>query len=40
MRAPPFADVRDHLIKVTDDVNTMNDLMEADSHADLALIQV
>ena len=38
--APQFADVRDHLMKVIDDVNTMNDLMEAALHANLALIQV
>jgi magnesium transporter len=38
--APQFADVHDHLMKVIDDVNTMNDLMEAALHANLALIQV
>ena len=38
--APLFADVRDHLMKVIDDVNTMNDLMDAALHANLALIQV
>ena len=38
--APQFADVRDHLMKVIDDVNTMNDLMEAALHANLALIQL
>ena len=38
--APLFADVRDHLMKVIDDVNTMNELMEAALHANLALIQV
>lgn len=35
-----FADVRDHLMKVTDDVNTMNELMDAALDANLALIQV
>ena len=35
-----FADVRDHLMKVIDDLNTMNDLMDAALHANLALIQV
>jgi magnesium transporter len=38
--APQFADVRDHLMKAIDDVNTMNDLMDAALHANLALIQV
>jgi magnesium transporter len=38
--APLFADVRDHLMKVIDDVNIMNELMEAALHANLALIQV
>lgn len=38
--APLFADVRDHLMKVIDDVNTMNDLMDAALDANLALIQV
>lgn len=38
--APLFADVRDHLMKVIDDVNVMNDLMDAALDANLALIQV
>ena len=37
---PQFADVRDHLMKVIDDVNTMSDLMDAALHANLALIQL
>ena len=35
-----FADVRDHLMKVIDDVNAMNELMDAALDANLALIQV
>jgi len=38
--APLFADVRDHLMKVIDDVNTMSELMDAALDANLALIQV
>lgn len=37
---PNFADVRDHLMKVIDDVNAMNELMDAALDANLALIQV
>jgi magnesium transporter len=35
-----FADVRDHLLKVIDEVDTLNALMDAALHANLALIQV
>ena len=35
-----FSDVRDHLMKVIDDVNAMNELMDAALDANLALIQV
>jgi magnesium transporter len=35
-----FADVRDHLLKVIDEVDTLNALMDAALHANVALIQV
>jgi magnesium transporter len=35
-----FGDVRDHLLKVIDEVDTLNALMDAALHANLALIQV
>jgi magnesium transporter len=35
-----FADVRDHVLKVIDEVDTLNALMDAALHANLALIQV
>ncbi len=35
-----FADVRDHLLKVMDEVEFMNDLIDAALHANAALIQV
>lgn len=37
---PLFADVRDHLLKVMDEVQYMNDLIDAALHANTALIQV
>ena len=38
--AMQFADVRDHLLKVMDEVEFMNDLIDAALHANSALIQV
>jgi magnesium transporter len=35
-----FADVRDHLLKVMDEIEFMNDLIDAALHANAALIQV
>lgn len=35
-----FSDVRDHLLKVIDDAQVLNEIMEAALHANLALIQV
>jgi magnesium transporter len=35
-----FSDVRDHLLKVIDEAQALNELMEAALHANLALIQV
>ena len=38
--APLFSDVRDHLLKVIDEAQALNEIMEAALHANLALIQV
>jgi magnesium transporter len=38
--AARFADVRDHLLKVMDEIEFMNDLIDAALHANAALIQV
>jgi len=38
--AARFADVRDHLLKVIDEIEFMNDLIDAALHANAALIQV
>lgn len=38
--APLFSDVRDHLLKVIDEVELMNELIDAALHANSALIQV
>ena len=35
-----FSDVRDHLLKVIDEIQALNEIMEAALHANLALIQV
>lgn len=38
--APLFSDVRDHLLKVIDEVEVMNELMDAALHANSSLIQL
>lgn len=38
--APLFSDVRDHLLKVIDEVELMNELLDAALHANSSLIQV